>query len=184
MKPQDPWPKQKRQANFKVIEQDLYTYKLMKKQLKAILEEIDDMAAPQAIGNYNFYPSVSKNAKSQDFLEEGGPEYLHGRKQHRFSDPTPEKAERIMEYKRNLLSGLELREMVRHVEAIEYVLDKLARSIRPDAKIKLALIEEKYFKCELTDQGIIQKLNISLRTFYYWKKDVVAEIGARLGFIV
>lgn len=184
MKSRDPWPKQKRQANFKVIEQDLYTYKLMKKQIQEILDEIDDMAAPSTTGNYNFYTSATQNSKSSDIREDYNQEYLHGHKQFRFSDPTAKKAEQIMEYKRNILSGLELREMIRHVEAIEYVMDKLAGSARPDAKIRLALIEEKYFKCELTDEGIIQKLNISLRTFYYWKKGIVAEIGARLGFIV
>lgn len=184
MKQQDPWPKQKRQANFKVIEQDLYTYKLMKKQIQAILEEIDDMAAPQAIGSYNFYISPTQNKNSQESPEGYESVYIHGHKQHRFSDPTPEKAERIMEYKRNLLSGLELREMIRHVEAIEYVLGKLAGSAQSEAKLRLALIEEKYFKCDLTDEGIVQKLNISLRTFYYWKKGVITEIGARLGFVV
>lgn len=192
MKPRDPWPKQKRQANFKVIEQDLYTYKLMKKQIQEILEEIDDMAAPSTTGNYNYYTSATKSSRSPESLsdcsldccQDYSPEYIHGRKQFRFSDPTAKKAEQIMEYKRNILSGLELREMIRHVEAIEYVLERLAGSTRPDAKIRLALIEEKYFKCELTDEGIVQKLNISLRTFYYWKKGIVMEIGARLGFIV
>jgi hypothetical protein len=188
MKPRDPWPKQKRQANFKVIEQDLYTYKLMKKQIQEIIEEIDDMAAPSTTGNYNFYTSTAKKSKSVEGSEECSPnyspDYIHGRKQFHFSDPTAKKAEQIMDYKRNILSGLELREMIRHVEAIEYVLERLAGSAQPEAKIRLALIEEKYFKCELTDEGIVQKLNISLRTFYYWKKGIVTEIGARLGFIV
>jgi hypothetical protein len=184
MKLPDPWPKQKRQANFKVIEQDLYTYKLMKKQIQAILKEIDEMAAPQAVGNYGLYISTSQHEKSGERPEEHQPQTIGSRKQFRFSDPTAEKAEQIMEYKRNVLSGLEIREMIRHVEAIDYVLDKLAGSSRPDAKVRLALIEEKYFKCELTDEGIVQKLNISLRTFYYWKKEIVGEIGARLGFIV
>lgn len=184
MKAPDIWPKQKRQAIFKMIEQDLYTYKLMKKQIQSILEEIDDMAAPQAICNYNMYTVASQNPKCGETSEDYQPQTIRGRKQFHFSDPTAEKAERIMEYKQNVLSGLELREMIRHVEAIEYVLNKLADSPRPEAKLRLALIEEKYFKCNLTDEGIVQKLNISLRTFYYWKKEIVGEIGARLGFIV
>jgi RinA family phage transcriptional activator len=74
-----------------------------------------------------------------------------------------------------LVSSLQIAEMKKRIEAIEYVM-----SILP--KNKLELLEEKYFKKQLTDYGIMQKLNIEQATFYRYRREIIQLIADRLGW--
>lgn len=178
------WPRSKRRANFKAIEHELYTYEAVKREIERLQQEINDIASPPA-----YWPNVGYVTKRVVGLD--GKQYeerVYGvvptRSEGRISDPTPERAQTIWQYKERVLGSLAYREMARRVEAIEYMLSLLRSSQDPDAPAKLRLVEEKYFKRRLTDEGIAAELHISMSTFYRWRREVIGIVAERLGWIV
>ena len=83
-------------------------------------------------------------------------------------NPTHNKAVRLVDSK--LLSQME-----KTVAAIDYVMSKL-----PEEKINL--VKLKYWQGHLTDLGIQVKLNLSRRTYYRWKADIVIDIARQIGW--
>lgn len=90
------------------------------------------------------------------------------------SDPTARKAER-------LLSSVELMEIKKRVQAIEYALDVFENCQEP---AKLRLIEMKYFERRYTDDGIMGELNVSRTSFYRWKREFIELVANKLGFVI
>ncbi|MGE5585734.1 MAG: hypothetical protein ACM309_09450 [Bacillota bacterium] len=178
------WPRSKRRANFKAIEHELYTYEAVKREMERLEREINDIASPPA-----YWPDVGFVRKQVVGLD-GKPSeervygFVPGRSEGRISDPTPEQAQAVWQYKERVLGSLAYREMARRVEAIEYMLSLLRSSQDPDAKAKLMLVEEKYFKRRLTDQAIADELAVSMSTFYRWRREVIEMIAERLGWVV
>lgn len=76
-----------------------------------------------------------------------------------------------------LVSSSVIMEMERRINVIEKVLDMFK-----DSPLKLELIKLKYFERRYTDIGIAQKLNISEKTFYRWKKEIIQFISMYLGY--
>lgn len=178
------WPRSKRRANFKAIEHELYTYEAVKREMERLEQQINEMASPPG-----YWPSVgviTKKVVGLDGKEAEEQIYglVPGRSEGRVSDPTPERAQEVWQYREKVLGSLAFREMARRVEAIEYMLSLLRSSQDPDAPAKLRLVEEKYFKRRLTDEGIWNELHISMKTFYRWRREVIEIIAERLGWVV
>lgn len=76
-----------------------------------------------------------------------------------------------------LASSREILEVERRLRAIDKVLGLLER----DEK-KLRLVQMKYFERRYTDIGIALELDISERTFYNWRKDIIKLIAEQLGW--
>ena len=76
-----------------------------------------------------------------------------------------------------LTSSREILEVERRLRAIEKVLSLLER----DEK-RLRLVEMKYFERRYTDIGIALELDISERTFYNWRKEIIKLIAEQLGW--
>jgi len=178
------WPRAKRRANFKAIEHELYTYDVVKRELDRMQQEIADIASPPG-----HWPSVGFITKKVVGLDGKASEervygVVPGRSEGQISDPTPERAQDVWQYREKVLGSLAFREMSRRVEAIDYMLSLLRSSQDPEAPAKLRLVEEKYFKRRLTDEGIWNELHISMKTFYRWRREVIEIIAERLGWVV
>jgi RinA family phage transcriptional activator len=133
-----------KRANFRLIEKELYHYKLRKKELLIMKADIIDGGGQPEVPVYS------------------GP-----------GDPTGRKAIKLS-------SGV-IREIEKRLSAIEWALGVVERTQEP---AKLKLIQLKYFERRLTDRGIQEKLGISKRTFYRWRKEFVLLIADRLGWEV
>lgn len=86
------------------------------------------------------------------------------------SKPTENKAMK-------LITNLQVIEMRKRLDAIEYVMQLLPEHL-------LTLLQEKYFNKRLTNYGIMQQLNIEQATFYRYRREIIAMIAERLGWIV
>lgn len=86
------------------------------------------------------------------------------------SKPTENKAMK-------LITNLQIIEMRKRLDAIEYVMQLLPEHL-------LTLLQEKYFNKRLTNYGIMQQLNIEQATFYRYRREIIAMIAERLGWIV
>jgi predicted transposase YdaD len=177
---ENPWPRQKRKAAQWVIIWDLKTYKAMKADIEAIERDIDEEAAPSAT---DIRESIYTQRKQ--FEPEGGfnTEVVLGKTIHPVGNPTVSKAEAIRRYRESMYAGTEYREMVRRINAIERVLERLEKSQIPDDKLKVRLIKEKFFDQEKSDSQLAKEFNIDVRTLYRWQGKIVREIGKQLGFI-
>lgn len=77
-----------------------------------------------------------------------------------------------------LVNNREIVEIERRLSAIDKAIEIIKTSDEPR---KIQLIEEKYFKRQLTHVGIQMKLGISRRTFYRWRREVIELIANFLG---
>jgi hypothetical protein len=160
-------------ANYRAIEQDLYNYHLMKRYVGKIIEEykISEEFIPS--------PSVSTN-RPVDGGRPGG----------QTSDPTYNQTIKSMALQKRyknitpIYSALGFTEMVRRIEAIECVFDRLDNSSIGVDKLKAKLVKKKYFERRLTPDGLALEFHISKITVYRWCNDVIGEIATRLGFMV
>ena len=78
-----------------------------------------------------------------------------------------------------LASSKELLEIERRLRAIEESLD----IIKQDPQ-RYELLKMKYFDKKYTDTWIWMELDISDRTFYRWRREIIELIGSRLGWRV
>lgn len=78
-----------------------------------------------------------------------------------------------------LLSSRELLEIRKRINAIEK-----AMAILQEDTTKLRLLQMKYLERKYTDQGIMEKLHISNRTFYRWRNEIIQLISSYLGWKV
>lgn len=78
-----------------------------------------------------------------------------------------------------LVSSKELLELERRSRAIEESIN----IIKQDPH-KYELLKMKYFDKKYTDRWIWRELNISDRTFYRWRRELIELIGSRLGWRV
>lgn len=76
-----------------------------------------------------------------------------------------------------LTNSREILEVERRLRAIEKVLKLLENDER-----KLRLVQMKYFERRYTDIGIALELDISERTFYNWRREIIRLIGEQLGW--
>lgn len=170
---------QRQKVYFKLIESDLRTYHAMKKQIEQYEKEINDMATPPAT---DIRENIFTKSKSISFGGGFNTSVIIGNTVRNTNDPTMDKVCEVISFR----NSIGYKEMIRHVEAIDYVLkiymERMAIGDR-EAHGKMKLIEEKYFKHLLTDTGIYTQLNISRRTFYRWKEDVLSQIAEQLGYI-
>jgi hypothetical protein len=181
------WPKPYLKANFRVIEQDLYTYKLMKQTVTEKLEELDQANS--------FEPGLKATRINELYINDKpkneNKQYQEAHSTVRNeSNPTQDQAfmaihwEQRKKYLSTLLAGTQYAEMQRRVEAIDYVLKRLDNSFLGYEKSQAALIRERYFEHQLTPDGLAAKFNISRATVYRWSEDVIQEIAIRLGFLI
>ena len=87
-------------------------------------------------------------------------------------DPTPARAHRMM-------TSAQLLEIRRRVEAIEYMLRVVKASPEP-ARYKL--IELAYWDGRYTVMGICDRLKISERTYYRWRREILELVAEKLGW--
>ena len=78
-----------------------------------------------------------------------------------------------------LASSKELLEIERRLRAIEESLD----IIKQDPQ-RYELLKMKYFDKKYTDTWIWMELDMSDRTFYRWRREIIELIGSRLGWRV
>jgi len=179
------WPKSYLKANFKVIEQDLYAYRLMKKTITDLLEQLDEAES--------FEPGLKATKLSDMYqIKEKNPNksYIAAHNLIRpESNPTEGQALIMMHWEEKrkhleqLLSATQYAEMIRRIKIIEYVLNRLENSSIGYEKQKAELIKARYFEQRLAPVGLAQEFHISLATVYKWSTEVVLEISRRLGFI-
>ena len=86
------------------------------------------------------------------------------------SNPTESKAARLMTS--NVILCLE-----RRLKAVARVLDRYQNN--PEM---LKLIELRYFKGTHTAIGVMSELHISSKTFYRWRKELLENLAAELGY--
>ena len=86
------------------------------------------------------------------------------------SNPTESKAARLMTS--NVILCLE-----RRIKAVARVLDGYQNN--PEM---LKLIELRYFKGTHTAIGVMSELHISSKTFYRWRKELLENLAAELGY--
>lgn len=79
-----------------------------------------------------------------------------------------------------LRTSVAIYETERRLKAIEDAL-KVTERIEPE---KYKLVKLKYFEQRLTNQGIMEELNISATTFYRWRQEFIQTIAERLGWEV
>lgn len=119
------------------------------------------------------YPFTKRELESLrlDIIEEGPDpgRIVVGDQKRRVTDPTYSKTAR-------LLTNRRLKRMEETVRAIERVLERLPAD-------KRRLVELKYFRCRLSNPGVAHALNVSLRTFYRWREEVVAAVAVELGLV-
>ena len=181
----NPWPSQKRKAYKTVIEWDLKTYKAMKMEIEAEIVAIEEMVAPSATDIRENIFIVPRSHRPKARQEGDLPTYIHGKTTRvNYSDPTANKAEQIRRYRSQLLSGTEFKEMVRRVNAIERVLERLDSSPTVERRLRAELVKSKYFEQEETDDQIMARLNVSKTTYYTWIQKTIYEIAKELGIII
>ncbi|WP_353096207.1 DUF1492 domain-containing protein [Tissierella praeacuta] len=78
-----------------------------------------------------------------------------------------------------LVSSKEILELERRIRGIEEALN----IIKLDEE-KYRLLKMKYFERKYTDRWIWRELNISDRTFYRWRREIIEVAGSRLGWRV
>ena len=86
------------------------------------------------------------------------------------SNPTESKAARLMTS--HVIICLE-----RRLKAVAMVLDRYQNN--PEM---LKLIELRYFKGTHTAIGVMSELHISSKTFYRWRKELLENLAAELGY--
>lgn len=86
-------------------------------------------------------------------------------------DPTQTKAIK-------LVNNREIIEMERRLKAIDKAIEILKTSNEPR---KYKLLHMKYFERRYTDVGICMELEISERTFYRWRREIIELIANFLG---
>lgn len=62
--------------------------------------------------------------------------------------------------------------------------EQAVKIVKCNAPEKYTLVEMKYFKGEYTDKKIALELNISIETYYRWKKDFIKLVGSFMGIII
>jgi len=62
--------------------------------------------------------------------------------------------------------------------------DQAIKIIKLNAPEKYTMVEMKYFKAEYTDKKIASELNISIETYYRWKKEIVKLVGNFMGISI
>lgn len=85
------------------------------------------------------------------------------------SDSTYEKTAR-------LLTNRRLRKMEETVRAVDRVVERLPAD-------RQRLVELKYFRGRLSNLGVADELNVSLRTFYRWRDEVVVAVAVEMGLV-
>jgi hypothetical protein len=181
-----------RKANIELIKQELKNYHATKRRIidliREVIQEAEDIAYPKASGGNVGYVTLhyTENGEEKtkiiyDFLRHGGGA----------TDPTFEQVQRVMKYKAGRLTSLGLAEMVRRVDAIDQVIEELKKqiqspdpNIKKDATDKLTILNEKYLGKEkiLNDNGIAQKLIVSIASFYRLQNDIFKMIANILGW--
>jgi hypothetical protein len=143
MKTNKTWPKEYLKANFKVIEQDLYNYQFMKKKIEDVIEEF-------YLTEFEPGPNTSN---IQIEPRSGG-----------ISDPAFQQVVKSLTLEQrhkkimSMVTAVGFTEMVRQIEAIEYVLERLKFSSTGVDRLKAELIQKKYFEKRLTPEGIAQEM--------------------------
>lgn len=95
----------------------------------------------------------------------------NGGKSYEVGNPTQARAMQLMTNKR-------IRRMEQTCKAIENVINAL-----PEDKYRL--VELKYWTKPqtLTDVGISRELNVSQRTYYNWKDEIILALGIEMGLV-
>lgn len=176
--------KVKRRKTRELIEQELYTYQQTRAQIKQRIAEIDNIASPRS----NWPPIGRVSGEKGDVVAfvEGG----NGRDRGQHSDPTPDRAQKVSDYKEKVLGGKVFREMVERAGAIERVLDRWRAdraSGLPDRRlaacIVLHIVQRKYFE-RADDEAIWKELGISRASFYRYRAAILQAIADELGWVV
>lgn len=73
------------------------------------------------------------------------------------------------------------------IKRIEDTLKGIETGIRilktsPETR-KYELLQMKYFDCQYTDSRIAQELNISIETFYRWKRQIILIMAMHMGLV-
>ena len=87
-------------------------------------------------------------------------------------DPTPARAIRMM-------TSTQLMEIRRRVSAIEHMLEILKASPEPG---RYELIRLAYWDGRYTVKGICDRLRVSERTYYRWRREALQVVAERLGW--
>lgn len=121
----------------------------------------------------NYHETVAEMQELEDdLLAEQQANELGVRVSSGVSDPTPRKAIRLM-------TSAQLNEMRRRVNAIQYMLRVLEGHPEP---ARLEHIRLMYWDGRYTVQGICDKLGISERTYYYWRREALQLVADKLGW--
>lgn len=160
--------KDTKRANFRVIEAELRQYSDNKRRLAEYYQQLG-LLPDEEIG-----PCATRT----DGVGGGSG---------RVSDPTFEQTVRLLASKKRLAiqyTSLALFESGRRVKAIEETLERMESSPDPTDRLKLQLIEARYFLKHYTPDGLALRFSISKMTVYRWCEEVVQEIADRLGYVV
>lgn len=79
-----------------------------------------------------------------------------------------------------LISSSRLNQIQRTLVGIERSI-KMLKADSEDSKYKL--LEMKYFDCQYTDTKIAQELNISIETYYRWKRQIINLTAINIGLL-
>jgi RinA family phage transcriptional activator len=102
----------------------------------------------------------------------GQGEFGNGTRSTEPGDPTPARAYKMM-------TSAQLLEIRRRVDAIEYMLRVVQASPEPG---RYDLIRLAYWDGRYTVRGICDRLSISERTYYRWRREALQLVAERLGW--
>lgn len=120
---------------------------------------------------YNYHDNLRYLDELREAIIEGTPAQGERVQSGAISDPTAEKANK-------LVSTTRLITLNRNIDSIGKALKLIKNTGEPK---KYRLVEMKYFEKEYTDQKIAAELYISLETYYRWKRDIIKLIGTYMG---
>jgi RinA family phage transcriptional activator len=123
---------------------------------------------------YNYKYMAKELEELQDDIVGSSPAQSGDRVQSSIlSDETASKAFR-------LVTNVRLKRLQDTIRAIETGIRILKAS--PEQG-KYRLLEMKYFECQYTDRRIAKELNISIETYYRWKRQIISLMAMHMGLV-
>lgn len=176
--------KRLRRQNFELIETELVCYPSNRETLRREVQRLEEcitlpsgwprierITVAYQDGTGGQYEEVIYSLA--DYHQQGVP-----------SDPTAVQADKLWRRRLQVLSGTAMLETMRRMMAIEEVLKILEADAVPNGRLKLKLVEMRYWRRTVSDEQVAHELSVSMRTFRRWRREVVCMIAERLGWVV
>ena len=164
------FPRRKRQAYMKIIEEDLRTYRETRRYLDGVLAEVEASAYP--VTAWPQSAACGDDARRAVVDSRGS--------QH--SDPTPARAESMARRRKHLLGSAYIQEQIAVCRAIEDVLGYMSRGSQLE-RMQADAVTQVYI--DGRPQSRVRELYcLPVSTWYAWRRRVFEAIAGARGLLV